>query len=731
MRKLILFLIISVVTTASLRADLVSGPRGSFLWNQFNYVTVLDTFALAASDFGVALLRMNPETGVFSTDTTVLLSNKALSIKVAGDLAVVRSSSGIASILDLSALPRVELIGEIDIGTEVSDAVLVGSDLYLACGYSGLRHYTFVDDDSLVFVDSSPAPVHCVQVEFVGPYLIVLDDYNGLLRYEPGPTGLGAPLSRVLVPRQVERLIVVGDTLVLPLVGNSLLYLATFDPAAMLVDSISFSFVPNCVFAVDSLVAALRFDYALMETVSTVSGDRVLAPFELEHDLTPIGDAYFFGTEPHLLLVSRSRGLLAFNLTSLEYDPSFRSAYARPGLIKGLVFHDGRLATGGGRNPLELLDVDLGRMPLSHATSFREAQVNALADGGQLLFSYSSTTRMISSTRLAGDSISLVGSTYPGSLPVRKLIFHESPMSGSPSLLLALGRISFDVISVSPTGNLQRLFTIGTVNEIHDAIVVDTFLLIAAADSQLLNYRISNSLSMLFIWSVKTPAQLEHMAVTGPRGVPGGWSHHSVNLAFSGPTMYEIYLLPDGKPRVYYCSTLPVEVTNSALGNNALYTIGPGSCGLLDLSFEIPKMTAFGGYGGNYISAHDSILATSDGSSIHLYEIPVSTEPTGIENDERVVLRPDGFLLQNYPNPFNPQTTIAFELPRRMVAELTIYDILGRRVVSLLNGELPSGMHSVEWRGIDASGDRVSSGVYFYRLAADGIVECKKMVFLK
>jgi len=216
MRKLALFLILVLSSIPSVRADLVSGPRLSFLWNQFNSVTVLDTFALATTDFGVALLRLNPETGVFNVDTTVLLSNRALSVKVADELALVTTSAGIVNVLDLSSLPSLHMIGEFDIGTDVDDAVLVGTDLYLACGYSGLRHYAVAGYESLTFVDSSLAPVHCVQLEFDSPYLTALDDYNGLLRYEPDSTGLGPVRSLLPVPRRADYFFADGDTVIIP-----------------------------------------------------------------------------------------------------------------------------------------------------------------------------------------------------------------------------------------------------------------------------------------------------------------------------------------------------------------------------------------------------------------------------------------------------------------------------------------------------------------------------------
>jgi len=88
---------------------------------------------------------------------------------------------------------------------------------------------------------------------------------------------------------------------------------------------------------------------------------------------------------------------------------------------------------------------------------------------------------------------------------------------------------------------------------------------------------------------------------------------------------------------------------------------------------------------------------------------------------------PDEFRLsQNYPNPFNPVTEISFALPTAMNVRLDIYNVLGQRVTTLVDAHLEAGEHACQW---DAS--QHSSGVYFYRLQTDDIIETRKMVLMK
>jgi agmatine deiminase len=88
-------------------------------------------------------------------------------------------------------------------------------------------------------------------------------------------------------------------------------------------------------------------------------------------------------------------------------------------------------------------------------------------------------------------------------------------------------------------------------------------------------------------------------------------------------------------------------------------------------------------------------------------------------------------LAQNYPNPFNPSTTIRFQLPERSRVTLSIYDVSGREVRRLIEGEQGAGIHTVAWQGLDREGREVGSGVYFYSLKAGGMEITRKMILIK
>ncbi len=112
------------------------------------------------------------------------------------------------------------------------------------------------------------------------------------------------------------------------------------------------------------------------------------------------------------------------------------------------------------------------------------------------------------------------------------------------------------------------------------------------------------------------------------------------------------------------------------------------------------------------------------------------TDPLSIGTDAQASDIPRVFHLdQNYPNPFNPSTTIAFEIPGERGEEqpvnLTIYDIRGRLIRTLIDSELEPGAHKVHWDGRDDRGGSVSSGVYLYQLKAGSEMFTRKMTVLK
>ena len=85
----------------------------------------------------------------------------------------------------------------------------------------------------------------------------------------------------------------------------------------------------------------------------------------------------------------------------------------------------------------------------------------------------------------------------------------------------------------------------------------------------------------------------------------------------------------------------------------------------------------------------------------------------------------------NFPTPFNPVTQITYDLAGDGQVDLSVYNIVGRKVKTLVNGYETAGRKATAWYGVDDSGNPLSAGMYFYRLTAGGKVFTKKMVLMK
>ena len=118
-----------------------------------------------------------------------------------------------------------------------------------------------------------------------------------------------------------------------------------------------------------------------------------------------------------------------------------------------------------------------------------------------------------------------------------------------------------------------------------------------------------------------------------------------------------------------------------------------------------------------------SALDVNGNESCYSNEITLTL--TGIKDENQIL--PGSFeLSQNYPNPFNPQTTIQYSLPQKCHVVVKVYNALGEEIAELVNSYEDAGYHKV-----DFDANRLSSGIYFYRIQAGEFSSLKKMILLR
>ena len=111
--------------------------------------------------------------------------------------------------------------------------------------------------------------------------------------------------------------------------------------------------------------------------------------------------------------------------------------------------------------------------------------------------------------------------------------------------------------------------------------------------------------------------------------------------------------------------------------------------------------------------------------------IPLSLTVNGMSSENESLLPAEFALHQNYPNPFNPQTKIRYDLPENSMVNITVYDMLGREVKTLVNQAQNAGFKSIIWDATNDYGKAISAGIYLYQIQAGDYIHTQKMVLLK
>ena len=186
----------------------------------------------------------------------------------------------------------------------------------------------------------------------------------------------------------------------------------------------------------------------------------------------------------------------------------------------------------------------------------------------------------------------------------------------------------------------------------------------------------------------------------------------------------------------YDLPVLPVELTsfNSSIIGNNIQLIWQTATETNDKGFEIyrngNKITFVDGKGTT--TEKQNYLFTDKGLQSGIYNYRLNQ--IDFDGTQKVVgeltvhlILPEHFSLeQNYPNPFNPSTKIKYSIPTSGFVTLKVYDVLGKEIATLVNGEKPAGSYEVEFNAAN-----LSSGIYFYKLQAGDYVQVKKMMPMK
>jgi len=207
--------------------------------------------------------------------------------------------------------------------------------------------------------------------------------------------------------------------------------------------------------------------------------------------------------------------------------------------------------------------------------------------------------------------------------------------------------------------------------------------------------------------------------------VSADWLYAATSITFNLTYDKNVITFESGEAQ----PPLDTEGFSSISGNDGVITITWLASSQLDINGDMFALN-FSGYDGSTptdIGFTKAEIMNSDHNLIKLRLIGggFNTTPTAVETDKPLVYQ----LNQNYPNPFNPATIIKYSIAEDSFVNLTVYNILGEKVASLINKEQRAGRYEVQWNAASSGG--LANGVYIYRIQAGKFTNTKKMILLK
>ena len=155
----------------------------------------------------------------------------------------------------------------------------------------------------------------------------------------------------------------------------------------------------------------------------------------------------------------------------------------------------------------------------------------------------------------------------------------------------------------------------------------------------------------------------------------------------------------------------------------------------IDVGNDIAISTNYYGYAQSFLEVIIDTFTVREPMEFHTtpidsfsFDILVGLDQLSLDDE---LIPTQSALHPPYPNPFNPVTTLRYDLPEDALVNITIYDMMGRQVKTLINGSQTAGYKSIQWNATNNLGEPISAGMYIYTIQAGEFRQTKKMILLK
>lgn len=686
------------------------------LQNDFTALCVVDSVLVAAGNNSICTATFDKQNMQFLPAELSDYPGPAKQIKLLGDVIAIQSQSGVLTLLSTSALPDIQVLDQIPPVDSYRDFTLLNGQLFLACGFEGLRQYQLAGNGSVVLVDSSLSPVHAVAMTSATGHIYVADDYAGLVIFEPTAVGLGSP---TLVPISDPTISVtsrndtvfsgsdVGGISLFRMTGDSLISLTEL-PTHVSTDRIELA---------DSLVLSISADGRRADLVSLSGHTNPIAVDSI--DLFFGGSAFLSGSDILFVAPTTTGDLSLYDLGRFESGGSQRgSATPQGGTIAGVGIANDKVIVSRQSQP-----------SLSFSFASQSSPTGSLifpglggmtqvvvAEGHYFFYSHDDQTVYLASKSGSDLRLDTAVTLYDSTFESIRV---TAPIHDSLRLLSILAPNSIELYRIGPDWSVRAFARQYLPERPIDVVSIDTFLAVGCR-SNVYVFSVSDDL----VYGYKATIGLNQTAGQLVRLLSDPSQPTNVSLVSEGAVVNYDLSTPSS-PSLVGSVESQSNIVDAVQSGDFMYlaTIDNGVLKVHSPNGSNPTVVDSVRILGDKLAVSGSTVAIASNHGVWVVDWSVGSD---VRNDEFAGL-PSGFRLdQNYPNPFNPETHISYELTRPGRVELTVYNLLGQPVRTLVETTQGAGSHTEVFDSRD-----LASGVYFYRLTTSGVSQSRKMVLVK
>lgn len=688
------------------------------MWRKINDVVIDNDLVYSIYKSGLAIYNM--QAGFPSMDTLSmipLIHEYEHGLKIINEL-MLYNSNGRVGFVYLQDPRNPRIVAESDLGTGFFDLAYRSLNLYLACGYEGVKILDLGNREMPMPKTILREPAHAVAVWIYEDYLYAIDDFNGIFIYDIS-RDLTSPVfvGKKLFSNQLKDMVTIGDKA----------YCANTDGGLVVMDM------------TDPENPEIIHDYPTSTFINhvNISGGYVFASdaygnFEIYSPDTLPRLAYIerksLVTIPRIIIENNIKSLLAVDTGSVAriYGISGRwhleeiASYGEGSEFTGFAFADSTAYIASMTDPLI-------------STKILSGNANALADSyparceriksyNGYLYMADNVNKQIWITKLSPKSAPTTVNLIPYEGDATRVDVSENT---NGNLIVALFRrdavLLFELDPENMTIIRQEAMT--GFDLISTGMLYNNYLYIAEG-VDLRIYELVDIAVPEYLEEDLWPGKIDHLEIANGLLYSSGEFGFNINelLAFQPGVLLDSYQ----SDIELFDFVIAKEAAFCSAGNGGIFALRLPADSSVSLQgiYETPGFI-------NHVDILDSNLIVSDSYGILSYYISLSGQfPTQQKSPIPRIFE----VGQNFPNPFNQQTVIPVDIPasgNNLRLEIAIYNILGRKVSVIANEVVVPGHYFFKWDGKNGNGDEVSSGIYLYRTRLGGIEVSRKMLLVK